>query len=97
MVPKWCQAPLCRLEQRLARIQRQVRRSEWISSAKRCLAPLVPGQYGLSVDFAGSQVQVPFRIMTKDERKNFRMNSEDLKKGYEAFLEQESEKAKQQG
>ena len=57
----------------------------------------VPGQYGLSVDFAGSQVQVPFRIMTKDERKNFRMNSEDLKKGYEAFLEQESEKAKQQG
>ena len=57
----------------------------------------VPGQYGLSVDFAGSQVQVPFRIMTKEERENFRKNSEDLKKGYEAFLQQESEKAKQQG
>lgn len=57
----------------------------------------VPGQYGLAVDFAGSQVRVPFRIMTKDERKDFRKNSEDLKKGYEAFLKQESEKAKQQG
>ncbi len=57
----------------------------------------VPGQYRLSVDFAGSQVQVPFRIMTKEERKYFRKNSEDLKKGYKAFLKQESEKAKQQG
>jgi hypothetical protein len=57
----------------------------------------VPGDYWLAVDFAGSQVQVPFRIMTKDERKYFRKNSEDLKKGYEAFLKQESEKAKRQG
>ena len=57
----------------------------------------VPGQYWLSVDFAGSQVQVPFRIMTKEERKYFRKNSEDLKKGYKAFLKQESEKAKRQG
>jgi hypothetical protein len=58
----------------------------------------VPGDYWLAVDFAGSQVQVPFRIMTKEERKYFRKNSEDLKKGYEAFLKQEeSEKAKQQG
>jgi len=57
----------------------------------------VPGKYGLSVDFAGSQVQVPFRIMTKEERKDFRKNSEDLKKGYEAFLKQESEKGKQEG
>jgi hypothetical protein len=57
----------------------------------------VPGQYGLAVDFAGSRVEVPFRIMTKDEREDFRKNSEDLKKGYKAFLKQESEKAKQQG
>jgi hypothetical protein len=57
----------------------------------------VPGQYWLSVDFAGSQVQVPFRIMTKEERKYFRKNAEDLKKGYKAFLKQESEKAKRQG
>jgi hypothetical protein len=56
----------------------------------------VPGQYGLTVDFAGSQVQVPFPIMTKEERKYFRKNSKDLKEGYEAFLQQESEKAKQQ-
>jgi len=56
----------------------------------------VPGQYRLSVDFADSQVQVPFRIMNKEERKDFRKNSADLKKGYEAFLKQESEKAKQQ-
>lgn len=57
----------------------------------------VPGDYWLTVDFAGSQVQVPFRIMTKEEKKHFRKNSEDLKKGYKAFLKQESEKAKQQG
>ncbi len=56
----------------------------------------VPGQYLLSVDFAGSRVQAPFSIMTKEERKNFRKNSQDLKKGYKAFLKQESEKAKQQ-
>jgi hypothetical protein len=57
----------------------------------------VPGEYRLDVDFSGSRVEVPFRIMTKKERKDFRKNSEDLKKGYEAFLKQESEKAKQQG
>ena len=57
---------------------------------------IVPGQYWLYVDFAGSQVQTPFRIMTKDEEKYFKKNWQDLKKEHEAFLKQESEKAKQQ-
>jgi len=57
---------------------------------------IVPGQYWLYVDFAGSQVQTPFRIMTKDEEKYLRKNWKDLKKQHEAFLKQEAEKAKQQ-
>ena len=57
---------------------------------------IVPGQYWLYVDFAGSQVQTPFRIMTKDEEKYFKKNWKDLKKEHEAFLKQEAEKAKQQ-
>ena len=57
----------------------------------------MPGEYRLDVDFSGSRVEVPFRIMTKEERKDFRKNSEDLKKGYEAFLKQEPETAKQPG
>ena len=56
----------------------------------------MPGQYWLYVDFAGSQVQTPFRIMTKDEEKYLKKNWKDLKKEHEAFLKQESEKAKQQ-
>jgi hypothetical protein len=56
---------------------------------------IVPGQYWLYVDFAGSQVQTPFRIMTKDEEKYFKKNWKDLKKEHDAFLKQESEKAKQ--
>jgi len=56
---------------------------------------IVPGQYWLYVDFAGSQVQVPFRIMTKDEEKYFRKNWKDLAKAHEAILKQEAEKAKQ--
>ena len=57
---------------------------------------IVPGQYWLYVDFAGSQVQTPFRIMTKDEQKYLKKNWKDLKKEHEAFLKQEAEKAKQQ-
>jgi hypothetical protein len=55
---------------------------------------IVPGQYWLYVDFAGSQVQTPFRIMTKEEEKFLRKNWKDLKKEHEAFLKAEAEKAK---
>ncbi len=55
-----------------------------------------PGQYWLNVQFEGSEVQVPFRIMTKEQEKFARKNWQDLKKEHEAFLQQEAEKAKQQ-
>ena len=57
---------------------------------------IVPGQYWLYTDFDGSQVQTPFRIMTKEEEKYLRKNWKDLKKQHEAFLNSEAEKAKQQ-
>jgi len=57
---------------------------------------IVPGQYWLNVDFAGSQVQTPFRIMTKEEAKYLKKNWKDIKKEHEAFLNSEAEKAKQQ-
>lgn len=57
---------------------------------------IVPGQYWLYTEFAGSQVQTPFRIMTKDEQKYLKKNWKDIKKEHEAFLKQEAEKAKQQ-
>jgi hypothetical protein len=55
---------------------------------------IVPGQYWLWVDFAGSQVQTPFRIMTKEEEKFLKKNWKDLKKEHEAFLKAEAEKVK---
>jgi hypothetical protein len=57
---------------------------------------IVTGQYWLYTDFAGSQVQTPFRILTKEEQKYLKKNWKDLKKQHEAFLKQEAEKAKQQ-
>jgi hypothetical protein len=54
------------------------------------------GQYWLNVQFAGSVVQTPFRIMTKEEQKFLKKNWKDLKKEHEAFLKAEAEKAKQQ-
>jgi hypothetical protein len=57
---------------------------------------IVTGQYWLNVDFAGSQVQTPFRILTKEEQKYLKKNWKGLKKQHEAFLKQEAEKAKQQ-
>lgn len=54
------------------------------------------GQYWLNVQFEGSEVQVPFRIMTKEEEKYFRKNWQDVKKEHEAFLKREVEKAQQQ-
>ena len=55
-----------------------------------------PGQYWLSVKFAGSTVEAPFRIMTEEEEKYFSKNWQDLKKEHDAFLKRELEKAKQQ-
>jgi len=57
---------------------------------------IATGQYWLNVKFAGSIVQTPFRIMTKDEEKFLRKNWKDLKKEHEAFLKSQQEKAKQQ-
>ena len=54
-----------------------------------------PGQYWLSVKFANSTVEAPFRIMTKDEEKYLRKNWKDLKKEHEAYLKSQAEKAKQ--
>ena len=55
-----------------------------------------PGQYWLVVKFTGGTVEVPFRIMTKEEEKYLRKNWKDLKKQHEAFLNSQAEKAKQQ-
>ncbi len=77
-----------------------------LSSRRACLGRLFfklpegqkiePGQYWLSVKFAGSTVEAPFRIMTEEEEKYLRKNWKDLKKEHEAFLKRELEKAKQQ-
>jgi hypothetical protein len=56
---------------------------------------IVPGQYWLYTDFAGSQVQTPFRILTKEEQKYLKKNWKGLKKQHEAFLKQEAAKANQ--
>ena len=56
---------------------------------------IVPGQYWLYTDFAGSQVQTPFRILTKEEQKYLKKNWKDLTKQHEAFLKQEAAKANQ--
>jgi hypothetical protein len=47
-----------------------------------------PGQHWLVVKFASSEVQVPFRILTKDEEKLLRKNWEDLKKALDDGLMQ---------
>ena len=41
------------------------------------------GQHWLIVNFGGSEVQVPFRILTKDEQKEFSKTWEDIKKAWE--------------
>jgi hypothetical protein len=48
------------------------------------------GQHWLKVKFANGEVQVPFRILTKEEEKEFRKTWEDLKDEHDA-----STKAKQ--
>jgi hypothetical protein len=44
------------------------------------------GQYWLVVNFGDSEVQVPFRILTKEEEKEFRKSWEDVKKAHEESL-----------
>ena len=53
------------------------------------------GQYWFIAKFAGSEVQTPFKIMTKEEEKLLKKNWKNLTKEWEAFLKQEAEKAKQ--
>jgi hypothetical protein len=44
------------------------------------------GQHWLIVKFAQSEVQVPFRILTKEEEKEFAKSWEDIKKAHDASL-----------
>jgi hypothetical protein len=46
------------------------------------------GQHWLIVNFGGSEVQVPFRTLTKEEQKLLEKSWEDLKKAHEATLGQ---------
>ena len=46
------------------------------------------GQYYLNVKFENSMVQVPFRILTKAEEKEFRKTWKDLKKEHDAEYKQ---------
>jgi hypothetical protein len=42
------------------------------------------GQHWLNVNFGGSRVEVPFRILTKEEAKQFEKSWDDIKKAHEA-------------
>jgi hypothetical protein len=65
-----------------------------LSSTRGCLGRVyfhVPGgikvgQHWLNVNFGGSKVEVPFRILTKEEAKQFQKSWEDIKKAHEATL-----------
>jgi hypothetical protein len=62
-----------------------------LSSTRGCVGRLffhVPGgikvgQYWLNVDFPAGEVQVPFRILTKDEEKILKKSWDELKKQHE--------------
>jgi hypothetical protein len=62
-----------------------------LSSNRACVGRLyfhVPGgikygQHWLHVNFGDSEVQVPFRILTKEEEKQFQDSWEDIKKAHE--------------
>jgi hypothetical protein len=66
-----------------------------LSKERACLGRLyfrVPGgikvgQHWLIVKFSGSEVQVPFRILTKEEAKEFEKSWEDIKKAHEASFQ----------
>ena len=49
---------------------------------------LVPGQYWLQIQFATSMVQVPFRILTKDEEKILSKKWQDFKKALDETMKQ---------
>ena len=55
-----------------------------------------PGQYWLVVKFAGSTVEVPFRIFTKEEEKYFKKNWKSIKKEHDAITKQAAAEAKAQ-
>jgi hypothetical protein len=65
-----------------------------LSSTRGCLGRVyfkIPGgikvgQFWLIVDFGESEVQVPFRILTKEEAKAFSKSWEDIKKAHEESL-----------
>ena len=65
-----------------------------LDSDRGCLGRLyfhVPGgikvgQHWLNVNFGQSEVQVPFRILTKEEAKAFEKSWEDIKKAHDATL-----------
>jgi hypothetical protein len=65
-----------------------------LSSSRGCLGRLyfhVPGgikvgQHWLIVNFSDGEVQVPFRILTKEEAKQFSKSWEDIKKAHDASL-----------
>jgi hypothetical protein len=65
-----------------------------LSSDRACLGRLffnipgkiVTGQYWLIIQFATSELQVPFRILTKEEEKFFRKKWEEIKKQHEEAL-----------
>jgi hypothetical protein len=65
-----------------------------LSSTRACVGRLyfkIPGgikvgQYWLLVNFNGSEVQVPFRIFTKEEKEKFEDEWEELKKAHDDSL-----------
>ncbi len=65
-----------------------------LSTSRACLGRVyfkIPGgikvgQYWLVVNFGDSEVQVPFRILTKEEEKEFKKSWEDIKKAHEESL-----------
>jgi hypothetical protein len=67
-----------------------------LSSDRACVGRLffqvpggiVTGQYWLYIQFANSQLQVPFRILTKEERDMFSKNWEEIKKAFDDSMKQ---------
>lgn len=67
-----------------------------LSSDRACMGRLffqipgkiVTGQYWLYIQFANSQLQVPFRILTKEERDMFSENWQEIKKAFDDSMKQ---------
>ena len=67
-----------------------------LSSNRGCVGRLyfhVPGgikvgQHWLNVNFGESEVQVPFRILTKEEEKEFKDSWQDIKKAHDSSYKQ---------